>query len=118
MWLTSRERVSLLIIGLVLVGGVGLRVWQQHRPPITIQSGVPLPTAEWDARVEEARRVDVNRAGQDQLERLPEIGPVVAQRILAYRQAHGRLARVEELLEVPGIGPKTFEAIRAYVRVE
>ena len=118
MWLTSRERVMLLVIGLVLVGGVSLRAWQQQRPPITVSFGVPPPAAEWDARVEEARRVDVNRAGREELERLPEIGPVVAQRILAYRQAHGRLARVEELLEVSGIGPKTFEAIRAYVRVE
>lgn len=61
--------------------------------------------------------VDLNRAGVDELDGLPGIGPVLARRIVEFRQQHGPFAMVEDLLEVPGIGPKTLERLRALVRV-
>jgi competence protein ComEA len=61
--------------------------------------------------------LDLNRANQAQLEELPEVGPVTAQAILAWRQEHGRFTRVEELQEVDGIGPKTYGQIAPHVRV-
>lgn len=61
--------------------------------------------------------LDLNRANQSQLEELPEVGPVTAQAILAWRQEHGRFSRIEELQEVDGIGPKTYSQIAPHVRV-
>jgi competence protein ComEA len=61
--------------------------------------------------------LDLNRASQSQLEELPEIGPVTAQAILAWRQEHGRFTRIEELQEVDGIGPKTYAQLAPHVRV-
>jgi competence protein ComEA len=61
--------------------------------------------------------LDLNRANQAQLEELPEVGPVTAQAILAWRQEHGRFTRIEELQEVDGIGPKTYGQIAPHVRV-
>jgi competence protein ComEA len=61
--------------------------------------------------------LDLNRASQGQLEELPEVGPVTAQAILAWRQEHGRFTRIEELQEVDGIGPKTYAQIAPHVRV-
>jgi competence protein ComEA len=61
--------------------------------------------------------LDLNRANQSQLEELPEVGPVTAQAILAWRQEHGRFTRIEELQEVDGIGPKTYGQIAPHVRV-
>jgi competence protein ComEA len=61
--------------------------------------------------------VDLNRATSAELEGLPGVGPVTAERILAWRSAHGRFTRVEELQEVDGIGPKTFARIVLHVRV-
>lgn len=61
--------------------------------------------------------LDLNRANQSQLEELPEVGPVTAQAILAWRQEHGRFTRIEELQEVDGIGPKTYSQIAPHVRV-
>lgn len=52
--------------------------------------------------------VDLNAASQDELESLPGVGPVTAQRILAWRTAHGVFSSLDELLEVDGIGPKTL----------
>lgn len=61
--------------------------------------------------------IDLNQAGQAQLEELPGIGPVTAGHILAWREQHGRFTAVEELMEVSGIGEKTFEQLRPHVTV-
>ncbi len=61
--------------------------------------------------------VELNTATVTQLDTLPGVGPVTAERILAWRTAHGRFSRVEELQEVDGIGPKTYAQIAPHVRV-
>jgi len=60
--------------------------------------------------------VDLNTATLDQLEGLPGVGPVLAQRILDFRSSHGRFATVDELREVSGIGERKFADIAAKVR--
>lgn len=55
--------------------------------------------------------IDLNTATQEELMALPGIGPVLAEEILAYRQAHGSFSCPEELLNVPNIGEKRLEAI-------
>ena len=62
-------------------------------------------------------RIDLNRATAEELEGLPGIGPSRAAAILALRERRGGLARLEELLEVPGIGDKTLERLRPHVRI-
>ncbi len=61
--------------------------------------------------------VDVNRASAADLQRLPGVGPGLAARILTYRKRVGRLARVEELREVPGIGEKRLARMAPHVVV-
>lgn len=61
--------------------------------------------------------VDVNRADADGLARLPGVGPVLAARIIAHRDAAGPFLAVDSLLAVPGIGPATLERLRPLVRV-
>ena len=61
--------------------------------------------------------VDVNTAGSAQLQQLPRIGPKMAARIIAYREANGPFQRVEELENVRGIGPATLEKLRPHVMV-
>jgi len=65
----------------------------------------------------ERRPLDLNTATAADLERLPGIGPELARRIVAYREAHGPFAAVEDLLQVEGIGPVTLERIRDLVTV-
>jgi competence protein ComEA len=59
--------------------------------------------------------VSLGSATLEQLETLPRIGPALAARILAYRDAHGGFSSVDELGEVGGIGPKTLEGLRPLV---
>ena len=61
--------------------------------------------------------INLNTATADQLEAIPGIGPVLAQRIIEYRQTRGRFQSVDELLEVRGIGAKRLENMRPYVTV-
>ncbi len=59
--------------------------------------------------------VDINTAGQAELEELPGVGPVTAQSILAFRTEHGTFTAVDELLEVSGIGDATLAKIAPFV---
>ncbi|BCW96052.1 MAG: helix-hairpin-helix domain-containing protein [Fimbriimonadales bacterium] len=62
--------------------------------------------------------INLNTADAEQLEAIPGIGPVLAQRIIEYRQTHGRFQSVDDLLEVHGIGAKRLENMRPYVTVK
>jgi competence protein ComEA len=62
-------------------------------------------------------RVRLNLAGVEELETLPGVGPVLAERIVAYREEHGPFAVVEDLLDVPGIGEGKLAALRDAVLV-
>src|SRR2546430_8220214 len=59
--------------------------------------------------------LDLNSATLEQLENLPGIGPVTAQKILDYRQAHGAFHAVAELEGVPGIGPAHMAQLKGLV---
>ena len=61
--------------------------------------------------------VSLNTATLEQLDTLPGVGPVTAQKILDWRKEHGRFTSVTELQEVDGIGPKTYADIAQNVRV-
>lgn len=59
--------------------------------------------------------VDLNRASREELERLPGVGPVMAERILRLRERVGKFRGLEELRSVRGIGPATIERLRPLV---
>ena len=59
--------------------------------------------------------VDLNTAGLSELDTLPGVGPVTAQKILDWRTQHGTFTSVDELLEVDGIGDKTLADIAPHV---
>lgn len=62
-------------------------------------------------------QININTAGQSDLEMLPGIGPSTAANILAYREANGPFAAIEAIMDVPGIGEGKFEAIRDLITV-
>lgn len=86
-------------------------------PGAAAQSGAGTPGRTPTGGADGTRQVDLNQATLEQLDQLPGVGPVTAQRILAWRQEHGRFSRVEELQEVDGIGPKTYSQLSTHVRV-
>jgi competence protein ComEA len=63
-------------------------------------------------------KININSAGASELDTLPGIGPVLAQRIIDYRQAHGPFGQPEDVKKVSGIGDSIFERIRDLITVE
>lgn len=105
--------LSTLNLARVLVDGEQVLVGQPPAvpPPGSAASpGVAPPAGTGDV-------VDLNIATLDQLEELPGIGPVLAERIVEWRTQHGRFTSVEELREVSGIGDATFAELEPLVRV-
>jgi competence protein ComEA len=62
--------------------------------------------------------VNINTATLEQLDTLPEIGPITAQNIIDYRNANGSFDRIEDIQDVLGIGPVTFEKIKDLITTE
>jgi competence protein ComEA len=79
---------------------------------------VPVVFAAGEDAVVVQKLVNINTATAEELETLPGIGPVCAQRIVDYRQEQGRFSSIEQLLEVKGIGSKSLEKISPLVSVE
>jgi competence protein ComEA len=69
------------------------------------------------AKVSASNPLDLNRATAAQLDTLPGIGPVTAQRILDYRSKVGRINSVDELKKISGLGGAKFEEIKNLLRV-
>jgi len=59
--------------------------------------------------------VDLNTSGRADLQLLPGIGPVLADRLIAYRDRHGPFSSLESLRHVKGIGSKTLHKLRPYL---
>ena len=80
----------------------------QALPAVTIAAteGAPENTAPTQPGI-----LDLNTATSDQLQTLPGIGPVIANRIIAYREEVGAFESVGELMNVSGIGEKKLEAV-------
>ena len=77
-----------------------------------------LKEAEEAAQPEITYPLDLNRATLEELMTLPRIGEKLAQRILDYRAQYGRFSAPEQLMDVEGIGERTFEGLRELVTVE
>lgn len=76
------------------------------------ESGTELPAVIGD---QDTLLVNINTASKEQLMILPKIGPVTAERIIRYREDFGNFTDLDELKNVKGIGPKTFEQLRALI---
>jgi len=108
--MNEREKVVVIFLTSVFVVGAGLSVFKtlkQSRTELKVQYAAEEKLTE--------QVLDVNQATAEQLEALPGIGPVIARRIVDYREKHGLFKSVDELLNVNGIGPKRLAAIKDFV---
>ena len=142
---SASERRALLFIIAAFLLGLGYRLYQKSRTletlPISVQESSAVAAIKFayydtvetklgrqaDNRggatlvqnppdsVEVDLLLDVNRASWEDLDLLPGIGPVLAKRIILERDARNGFKHVEEILEVPGIGPNRFKKIRPLI---
>lgn len=67
--------------------------------------------------MQEEQKISVNVATKEELEKIPGVGPKKAENIMNYREENGPFQKVEDLLEVDGIGEKSLEKIKDYIIV-
>lgn len=112
---TPKAALESVNLARVLIDGeqvVVLRVGQVAAAPLSgVTGGPPGPGGSAGALV------DLNTATVEQLDGLPGVGPVLAQRILDWRTRNGRFSAVSELQEVAGIGQAKFADLEPRVRV-
>lgn len=69
-----------------------------------------------DSSVEnDNNKIDINTSSKSDFEKLPGIGPTIAQKIIDYREKIGRFKSIEDIKNVSGIGEKKYEAIKDYI---
>lgn len=80
-------------------------------------SATTAATATATATAGPSAPVNLNSATADQLDALDGVGPSTARKILDYRTAHGGFSSIDDLTQIPGIGPKKLESLRKQVTV-
>ena len=91
-----------------------VRIYQIERPTIAVSTE---PASEAGTGPAESGIVNINTATAADFETLPGIGPVLAGRIVAYREEHGPFQAIEELTKVKGIGTAKLEEILDLITV-
>lgn len=143
---TRQEKLSIILILLGIIIGAGIEFLKSHRKPIQRETDViqldeiaiefRQQAAVIDSFVEQQQSallshsslqqskqessgllVDINTASVDELIKLPNIGPVIASRIVEYRDRHGPFQNIEELTRVRGIGPKKIVSLKPYIQI-
>ena len=100
---------SVLVVGMLLAAPG----WVPAGGPVGLIAGA---LAQQAAEVREP--IEVNQASEAELQEVPGIGPTMARRIVEWREKNGRFERLDDLLNVRGIGVKTLAKLRPYLRVD
>ena len=68
-----------------------------------------------EKEIEESKKININTASRERLAELVGIGPVMADRIVRYRQEDGLFEHIEDIKNVKGIGDKTFDKMKRWI---
>ena len=90
---------------------------QQIHVPREGEAAAPVIPAGSPSSSDAAGPININVASAEQLTALPRIGPVIAGRIVEYRQSHGPFRKIEDIKRVKGIGDATFERLKDLIVV-
>jgi competence protein ComEA len=96
----------------------GSRVYVPKQGEQISGAAINMTSQNGPSQTEKPPPVNINNANADQLEALPGVGEVLAQRIMEYREDKGGFSSIEQLRNIEGIGPKKFEQLKDKVTVD
>ena len=126
---TPQESRILIFLLATLLLGSAVSLYRHHRPHVAPELSVSSsevvsrPSSPDSIRGEKAgqtpgKKLNINTATIQELQTLPGIGPQLAERIVAHRQAHGPFPSPHHITEIRGIGEKTFQRIHDSIIAE
>ncbi len=101
----QKIEITLIACFLVLVSAIALPVWA-NSDDMSVKGQVAVG------------KININTAPEEELVKLKRVGPVIAGRIIEYRETHGPFRRPEDIMKVICIGQKTWEYNRDIITVE
>jgi len=124
----TKAEIAAILITVIFVVSVAVAALRAHDKSaaitissglstVTEQSGTPAPAVPAPSASPELH-VNINTAEAQELCLLPGIGETIATRIIDYRKAHGLFNNTDEIMNVSGIGAKTYEEIKSYITVD
>lgn len=108
----NRNRES--VVNRQRLEGTGKRRRSAFILSVVISIALAVGSVSWAEGIE---KININQASVEELTQLKMIGPKLAQRIVDYREQHGPFGSPGDIMNVKGIGEKTFEAIKDYITV-
>ncbi len=107
--------LAVLATSMIVMGGYVLV--RKYTQPIQSEPKFEIIVGEDEKHFTGVFVLDPNSAPADSLELLPGIGPIIAERIVTYRQ-ESRFARKVDIMNVRGIGPRLYERLEPYLRIK
>ncbi len=106
------------LINLAMLIEDGEQVWVPYQLDDVMDFDKPAVLGGEPTQGQQTRKININTATQIELESLSGIGPVIAKAVIQYRLENGPFKDIEEIQEVSGIGPVTFEKIKPIISVK
>lgn len=125
---TPQEVKALIFLLVTLIIGGGITLYKRSHPGFAPELMSDYTEKEDASLIQKQTyaskkpeikdKISINQATAKELELLPGIGPVLAKRIIYLRRSKGRFKKVEDLLEVKGIGSKKLKKIKEWVVID
>lgn len=108
---TKEEKIILLFLLATFIAGFGVSYYKKINPQ-------KEEVFEFSPEERPAEKININKATADDLKKLKNIGPVLAVRIIRYRQKNGPFTSKEDIKNVKGIGNKIYDGIKDQIVTE
>lgn len=117
--MNEKEKTILIFLIIALSSAVVINLikrWKMSNEMLKILPKEMMDTTKLTAERKE-EEININQATLQELISLPGIGPVLAERIIEYRERHKGFKKKEEIMKVKGIGRKKYEEIKEKIRI-
>jgi competence protein ComEA len=118
--LTRTETGIIVFLSLGFLGGLAVKAFKDKRViwPEPVGPAPSVLTQTDSTEAVSVKRIHINTATQEQLVALPGIGPVMAKRIVYFRNKNGLFASLKDLQQVRGIGAKTCKRLEPFIVIK